>query len=77
METDLLSVFSVSKRVVGKMIEGRSRNIINICSMMSEYRRNQVLAYAAAKAGLKMLTKNMCVERAKYNVQDNELARVY
>lgn len=77
METDLLSVLTVSKRVVRKMIKERSGKIINICSMMSEYGRNQVSAYASAKGGLKMLTKNMCVEWAKYNIQVNGLGPGY
>lgn len=77
LETDLLSVLTVSKRVVRKMIEGQSGKIINICSMMSEYGRNRVSAYASAKGGLKMLTKNMCVEWAKYNIQVNGLGPGY
>lgn len=77
IETDLLSVLTVSKSVVKKMMERRSGKIINICSMMSEYGRNRVSAYASAKGGLKMLTKNMCVEWAKYNIQVNGLGPGY
>lgn len=77
IEADLISALIVSKRVVGKMIAERSGKIINICSMMSEYGRNHVSAYASAKGGLKMLTKNMCVEWAKYNIQINGIGPGY
>ena len=77
IEVDLLAPLVVSKRVVPGMIEKRSGKIINICSMMSEYGRKSVAAYASAKGGLKMLTRNMCVEWAKYNIQINGLGPGY
>lgn len=64
IKVDLISPFIVSKAVIEGMINRKSGKIINICSMMSELGRNTVGAYAAAKGGLKMLTKNMCVEWA-------------
>ena len=77
VETDLVAPFIVSKRVAGKMIEKRSGKIINMCSMMSEYGRNTVSAYASAKGGLKLLTKNMTCEWAKYNIQVNGIGPGY
>lgn len=77
IDTDLLAPLIMAKRVVPKMIEKRSGKIINICSMMSEYGRKTVSAYASAKGGLKLLTKNMCVEWAKYNIQVNGLGPGY
>ena len=62
INVDLISPFIVSKSVIKGMIDRKSGKIINICSMMSELGRNTVGAYAAAKGGLKMLTKNMCVK---------------
>ncbi|MCL4171118.1 UNVERIFIED_CONTAM: hypothetical protein GTU68_043547, partial [Idotea baltica] len=59
IQVDLVAPFIVSKHVVKGMIERRSGKIINICSMMSELGRDSVGAYAAAKGGLKMLTRNM------------------
>jgi gluconate 5-dehydrogenase len=53
------------------MIRRRSGKIINICSMMSELGRDTVGAYAAAKGGLKMLTRNMATEWARHNIQVN------
>ena len=77
LKVDLTSPFIVSKVVVRGMIERKSGKIINICSMMSELGRNTVGAYAAAKGGLKMLTKNMAVEWAKHNVQINGIGPGY
>ena len=77
IEIDLVAAFIMAKRVVPKMIEKRSGKIINICSMMSEYGRKSVSAYASAKGGLKLLTKNMCVEWARYNIQVNGIGPGY
>lgn len=77
IDVDLIAPFIVSKRVVPKMIEKRSGKIINMCSMMSEYGRTSVSAYAAAKGGLKLLTSNMTCEWAKYNVQINGIGPGY
>lgn len=77
IDVDLIAPFIVSKRVVPKMIENRSGKIINMCSMMSEYGRTSVSAYAAAKGGLKLLTSNMTCEWAKYNVQINGIGPGY
>ena len=45
--------------------------------MMSELGRNSVSAYAAAKGGLKMLTRNLATEWAKHNVQVNGIGPGY
>jgi len=77
LDIDLVSPFIVSKRVVPGMIERRKGKIINLCSMMSEYGRNSVSAYASAKGGLKLLTANMTCEWAKYNIQVNGIGPGY
>jgi gluconate 5-dehydrogenase len=77
IDIDLVSPFIVAKHVVKSMIERRSGKIINICSMMSELGRNTVGAYAAAKGGLVMLTKNMATEWARFNVQVNGIGPGY
>jgi gluconate 5-dehydrogenase len=77
IEIDLVAPFIVSKRVARKMIERRSGKIINMCSMMSVYGRQNVSAYASAKGGLKLLTQNMCCEWAKYNLQINGIGPGY
>ena len=77
LRIDLTGPFLMSKYVVKGMIERRSGKIINMCSMMSELGRNTVGAYAAAKGGLKMLTRNMATEWAKYNIQVNGIGPGY
>ena len=77
IDIDLVAPLIVAKRVVPGMIERRKGKIINMCSMMSFYGRNNVSAYAAAKGGLKLLTQNMTCEWAKYNVQINGVAPGY
>lgn len=77
IDIDLVAPFVVSKNVVKGMINHGYGKIINICSMMSELGRNTVGAYAAAKGGLKMLTKNMATEWAKHNIQVNGIGPGY
>jgi len=77
IETNLSGVFFVTQRIVKRMITKRSGKIINICSLLSEVGRETIAPYAAAKGGLKMLTKNMAVEWAKYNIQVNGIGPGY
>ena len=74
---DLIAPFIMSKAVIRGMIARGHGKIINMCSMMSELGRNTVSAYAAAKGGLKMLTKNMATEWAKHNIQINGIGPGY
>jgi gluconate 5-dehydrogenase len=73
----LVAPFIMSKRVAKTMIENGGVKILNICSMMSELGRDSVSAYAAAKGGLKMLTRNLATEWAKYNIQVNGIGPGY
>ena len=77
IDVDLVGPFIMSQLVVKQMIERQEGKIINICSMMSELGRNSVSAYAAAKGGLKMLTRNLATEWAKYNIQVNGIGPGY
>ncbi len=77
IKTDLTGVFTMTRPVVRKMVERGGGKVINICSMMSELGRSSVGAYAAAKGGLKMLTRNMATEWAKYNIQVNGIGPGY
>ncbi|MBB3062601.1 gluconate 5-dehydrogenase [Microbulbifer rhizosphaerae] len=77
IDTNLTGVFTMSRPVVRKMIERGGGKVINICSMMSELGRDSVSAYAAAKGGLKMLTRNMATEWARHNIQVNGIGPGY
>ena len=75
--TDLTSPFLMSRAVAAGMIRRGHGKIVNMCSMMSEVGRSSVTAYAAAKGGLKMLTKNLATEWAKHNIQVNGIGPGY
>ena len=77
IDVNLVAPFTVARNVAKHMIGRRAGKIINMCSMMSEVGRNTVSAYAAAKGGLKMLTKNLATEWAKFNIQVNAIGPGY
>ncbi|MDU5436021.1 MAG: SDR family NAD(P)-dependent oxidoreductase, partial [Enterococcus faecalis] len=77
IDVDLNAPFIMSKAVIPEMIEKGGGKIINICSMMSELGRETVSAYAAAKGGLKMLTKNIASEYGQFNIQCNGIGPGY
>lgn len=74
---NLTGVYKVSKAVVQGMISQKSGKIINIGSIQSELGRPTIAPYAASKGGIKMLTKGMAVEWAKYNIQVNGIGPGY
>lgn len=77
VDVDLTAPFILSKQVGKYMVDRQEGKIINICSMMSELGRDTVSAYAAAKGGLKMLTRNLATEWAKHNIQVNGIGPGY
>jgi gluconate 5-dehydrogenase len=77
IDVDLNAPFIVSKAVIPSMIKKGHGKIINLCSMMSELGRETVSAYAAAKGGLKMLTRNICSEYGAQNIQCNGIGPGY
>ncbi|MBQ7108825.1 MAG: gluconate 5-dehydrogenase [Clostridia bacterium] len=77
VDVDLNAPFIVSKAVIPTMLKNGHGKIINICSMMSEFGRETVSAYAAAKGGLKMLTRNICSEYGEFNIQCNGIGPGY
>ena len=77
IDVDLTAPFICSKAVIPGMMERGAGKIINACSMMSEFGRETVSAYAAAKGGLKMLTRNICSEYGQYNIQCNAIGPGY
>ena len=77
IDVDLNAPYICAKAVLPSMIKKGAGKIINICSMMSELGRETVSAYASAKGGLKMLTKNIASEYGKYNIQCNGIGPGY
>ena len=77
IDIDLNGPFIMAKAVIPSMMKKGHGKIINICSMMSELGRETVSAYAAAKGGLKMLTRNICSEFGEHNIQCNGIGPGY
>ena len=77
IDIDLNGPFICAKAVLPAMMKLGAGKIINICSMMSELGRETVSAYAAAKGGLKMLTRNIASEYGAYNIQCNGVGPGY
>lgn len=77
VDIDLNAPFIMAKAVLPSMIKKGHGKIINMCSMMSELGRETVSAYAAAKGGLKMLTRNICSEYGEKNIQCNGIGPGY
>ena len=77
LDVNLTGQFIMAKAVAKGMVARGHGKIINMCSMMSELGRNTVSAYASAKGGLKMLTRSMATEWAKYNIQINGIGPGY
>lgn len=77
IDIDLVGPYIMAKEVLPSMIKKGSGKIINICSMMSELGRETVSSYAAAKGGLKMLTKNIASEYGEFNIQCNGIGPGY
>ena len=77
IDIDLVAPYICAKAVLPGMMERKAGKIINVCSMMSELGRETVSAYAAAKGGLKMLTKNIASEYGAYNIQCNGIGPGY
>ena len=77
IDVDLVAPYIMAKAVIPSMIKKGGGKIINVCSMMSELGRETVSAYAAAKGGLKMLTKNIASEFGEYNIQCNGIGPGY
>lgn len=77
LETNLTGVWRIAKYVVPLMIEAKGGKIINIASLMSFGGRETTGPYTASKGGVAMLTKAMCVEWARHNIQVNAIAPGY
>ena len=77
IDTNLTSAFLVGRAIARYMIPRKSGKIINTCSINCERPRPDIANYAAAKGGLVLLTRAMCVEWAKHGIQVNGIAPGY
>ena len=77
MRVNVESAFIVGKAVAKNMIARKQGKIINICSVQSELGRPSIAPYTATKGAIKMLTKGMCADWAKHNIQVNAIGPGY
>jgi NAD(P)-dependent dehydrogenase (short-subunit alcohol dehydrogenase family) len=74
IQTNVLSVFSMSREVVRIMLPFKSGCIINISSMAAQYGIPKVIAYTAAKSAIDGMTKAMAVELSPKGIRINAIA---
>ena len=77
LRVNIESAFLVGKAVAKGMIARQRGKIINICSVQSELGRPSIAPYTATKGAIKMLTKGMCADWAKHNIQVNAIGPGY
>ena len=77
LDTNLTSAFLVAREVARGMVAAGRGKIVNIASLQAELARPGIAAYAAAKGGLRMLTRGMCAEWGPAGVQVNAIAPGY
>jgi gluconate 5-dehydrogenase len=76
-QVNVESAFLVGRAVAKHMIARKSGKIINISSVQSELGRPTIAPYTATKGAIKMLTKGMCADWAKHNIQVNAIGPGY
>jgi gluconate 5-dehydrogenase len=77
MDVNVTSAFLVATAVAPQMIERGAGKIVNTCSLTSEAARETIGAYTASKGALKMLTRAMCADWARYGIQANGIGPGY
>lgn len=77
LRVNIESAFLVGKAVARGMIARKAGKIINICSVQSELGRPSIAPYTATKGAIKMLTKGMCADWARHNIQVNAIGPGY
>ena len=77
LATNLTGPFLLARAVAPGMVRRGTGKIVNVCSLMSEVARPGIAAYAAAKGGLKLLTRGLCAELGPHNIQVNGIGPGY
>jgi gluconate 5-dehydrogenase len=78
IDTNLTAAFLVGREAARRMVNrGRGGKIINIGSLTSEAARATVAPYTVAKGGIKMLSRAMAAEWAKFDIQANSIGPGY
>jgi gluconate 5-dehydrogenase len=77
LDVNVTSAFLVARAVAPQMIERGRGKIVNTCSATSEAGRETIGPYTASKGALKMLTRAMCADWARYGIQANGIGPGY
>lgn len=74
MQTNLKSVFNMTKQVIRPMMKAKSGSIINMSSIIGEMGNAGQSSYAASKAGIIGFTKSIAKELGSRNIRCNAIA---
>ena len=74
IQTNLLSVFSLSRACARRMVARKSGSIIFLGSMTGIFGMDRVVAYGTSKSALTGLMNNLVTEFSKHNVRVNTIA---
>ncbi|MGB4724160.1 MAG: 3-oxoacyl-[acyl-carrier-protein] reductase [Sediminibacterium sp.] len=74
MDTNLKSVFNMTKQVIRPMMKAKSGSIINMSSIIGIRGNAGQSSYAASKAGIIGFTKSVALELGSRNIRCNAIA---
>lgn len=73
LDRNLTSVFLGMRAVLPSMITAGAGSIVNMASISGALGQDDAPAYQAAKAGIRLLTKNAAVTYGRYNIRINAI----
>ena len=76
INTNLIAVYNFTKQIINNM-KKKGGSIINITSLNAELGFSNNPGYVSSKGGLKLLTKSLSTDYAKYKIRVNNLGPGY
>jgi 3-oxoacyl-[acyl-carrier protein] reductase len=74
MDTNLNSLFYVTKQIIPEMMKRKSGSIVNVASISGIVGNAGQVNYSASKGGIIAFTKALCAEVGRYGVRVNGVA---